>query len=1089
MCCWVALAQCSFKGYTHSEDSVGYHQGTEKETMPKAAMYTLTWSWEQNSYGLFAQDNKDYSLLQGDGEAWFAWLASHSSLSFQGQHGHLNLQKEVRPRGAEGYWYAYRRQGRRMVKHYLGRSAELTMARLETTAKVLTSEPLPQASPFSKSQKHAVPLQEATESPEEMGNVSRGSETGPAALDLLVPKLQLPRLPSSLVVRQRLLTQIDAGLEGKLTLLSAPAGFGKTTVVSQWLADRRAHGQVLPVAWFSLEESDNDPIRFWRYVMMACQTFQTTISQSALALLYNTEPRPFEARALEAPLTRFLNELSHLPHRGILVLEDYHVITSSQIHETVTFALDHLPATLHLVLTTRVDPPLPLARWRAHHDLCELHAADLRFSQEEMVAFLQQAVPFSLSREVLMHLDVQMEGWVTGLRLVALTLQDRRTKPEVERILATFSGNHRYIVEFFVTEVLSVQPEPLQTFLLQTSILSRLTASLCNMVTGSNESERLLEAVARTNLFLLPLDGAGQWYRYHPLWAEALQHEARLRLGANVLGECWGRASVWYEQHGMFAEAIDAALQAQVFAHAAVLMEQHIGTQQFHELQEHQTLRRWRDTLPDAVLGQHPKLCVRFAIVQLFSSNDQRLPSLAPIEHLLHIAERGFQARDDQGGQGEVLAFRAMLSKLQGKLALAAHLARQALSWLPEQETQWRGDCVSFIGEEARLSGQLHVARQTLLEAQALYETARNRYATRAMRLRIAEVCFLQGELRQAAELYRAVLTMAEEDRSDQAHALLGLAQLSYEWNLLEAASQEAQEARELGKLLADEPLQIHAELLLARVHYIRGERAHAQHLLHALLAGMQQHTSALLYRELLLWQARLQLEAGDLPQAQRWSTTRAIHQETVPLLHHEQEDLMMARLLLAQRESDEALRLLEHRQIAAHQQGRIRSEVEMLILMALSNRAQNREVQATLRLREALDLASAEGYLRLFLDEGEELVTLLRAIYPTVRKERLGRYVHTLLLTGAFPQPEPLALSASESAVAAPRIDLLEPLSPQEQRVLRLLGAGYTNPEIAQALVVSINTVKTQVQSIYRKLNAKDRKEAREVARYLNQP
>ena len=300
----------------------------------------------------------------------------------------------------------------------------------------------------------------------------------------------------------------------------------------------------------------------------------------------------------------------------------------------------------------------------------------------------------------------------------------------------------------------------------------------------------------------------------------------------------------------------------------------------------------------------------------------------------------------------------------------------------------------------------------------------------------------------------------------------LALPNSPYEWNLLEVA---AQEACEFGKLLADEPLQIHAQLLLAQVHYTRGHSVHALRLLHTLLAGMQHYASTSIYRELLLWQARLQLAAGDLPTAQCWSTTRAMYQETVPLLQQEQEDLMMARLLLAQKKSDEALRLLEHRQMAAHQQGRIRSEVEMLILMALSHRAQNREEQASLRLREALDLACAEGYLRLFLDEGGELLTLLRAVYPTLRKERLGRYVHTLLLTGAFPHPEQLVLSPSEPPRAVPRIDLLEPLSPQEQRVFRLLAAGSTNPEIAQVLVVSINTVKTQVQSIYRKLNVKE--------------
>jgi LuxR family maltose regulon positive regulatory protein len=1058
--------------------------------MPKAAIHTLIWSPQRNCYELFNQEHWEHPLLQADDAAWFAWLASHSSFSFQGKYGLLSLQKERRPHGGEGYWYAYRRQGKRMLKKYLGRSSNLSTARLEAIATAFMSETHSEASPISHRQERVHVSQFTAKSLEERREVSSEPKTDPPVEpDLLIPKLHFPRLPSSLVVRQRLLTQIDAGLERKLTLLSAPAGFGKTTVVSQWLADRRTHGQMSPVAWLSLEESDNDLIRFWRYVMIACQTIQTTASQSALAMLSNLASRPFEPRALEALLTQFLNEMSHLPHLGILILEDYHVITAAQIHETIMFLLDHLPATLHLILITRIDPPLPLARWRAHHDLCELHATDLRFSLEETADFLQQTISFSLSRELLIRLNAQVAGWVTGLRLLTLTLQGARTKSETERLLATFTGNHRYIVEFFVTEVLAIQPEPLQTFLLQTSILNRLTSDLCNVVTGSDDSEQRLEEIARSNLFLFPLDGTTQWYRYHPLWAEALQYEARRRLGTEALYECFGRASIWYEQHSMLAEAVEAALQAQTFAHAAVLMEQTIGTQQFHELQEHQTLRRWRDTLPDAILGQHPKLCIRFGIVLLFFPHDQMLTSISPIEHLLQLAEQGFQTVSDHGGQGEVLAFRAMLSKFQGDFAGAAYLARQALSCLPEQESQWRGDCMSFIGEEARLGGYLYMARQVLLEAQALYETARNRYAARATRLRIGEVCFLQGELRQAAELYRVVLAIAEEDRTDKAQALLGLAQLSYEWNRLEAAQQQAREAYEIGKQLADEPLQIHAELLLARVHHARGEFAQAQHLLHVLLAGMQQRPSTLLYRELLLWQARFQLAARDLPMAQHWSTTRAMLRETLPLLHREQEDLLMARLLLLQEDSAEALRLLQERQIIAHQQGRVRSEVEIFILMALSYRAQNREELATQRLRNALELATAEGYLRLFLDEGQDLVAMLRAIYPTVRKERIGRYVHMLLLVEAGAQPEQAALSTSGSSGDAIRIDILEPLSPQEQRVLRLLVDGYTNPEIAQALVVSINTVKTQVQSIYRKLNAKDRKDAREIAHSLQQP
>jgi LuxR family transcriptional regulator, maltose regulon positive regulatory protein len=925
---------------------------------------------------------------------------------------------------------------------------------------------------------------------------------------LLAPKLRLPRLHSSLVARERLLTQLDAGLERKLTLLSAPAGFGKTTLVSQWVADSR-NDQQSGVAWVSLDVGDNDPFRFWHYVITACRVLQEDMGQSALALLHAVPQSPFEPPVLDEVLRMFLNELTALSQRGMLVLEDYQSITSPQIHETVTFLLDHLPPTLHLVVITRVDPPLPLARLRVHDNLNELRAADLRFSQKEAEVFLQQAIPFPLSSEVTMRLEAHMEGWVTGLRLVALALRGKMTGQEVEHVLTTFDGNHRHIVEFFVTEVLNTQPEHLQVFLLQTSVLGRLTGSLCDVVSGRNDSEQMLEAAECANLFLQPLDGSGNWYRYHPLFSEAMQREARRRLGEDALRSCFDRASVWYEQHGMLTEAVEAALDAQTFAHATTLVERLVGTRHLHETHEHHTLRRWLNSLPEEILAQHPRLCLCFAMLLLFSADCQLTNDLTQVERLLSMAEAFWQTGDNRTALGEVLAFRALMNREQGNLSLAVHLARQALASLPESEKQWRGTCLSFIGEEELLAGKLHVARQTFLEAQSLFEAIGNSFATRAMLIVLGDMCSLHGELHQAAELYRTVLATAGEDISDKGKVLSGLARLSYEWNNLDNAEQEAQEALDIGKLLADETLEVHASFVLARIQHVRGRTVDALHILHALLAQIltsSSLTSSLLYREILTEQARLQIATLDLPSVQRWFTASVMHREHVPLLQQEQEDFVAVRLLIAQGRAsllrstesedshesdivdwnskiDEALRLLESRKADAHEHGRVRSELEILILMALAHFARNCQSQATVLLLDALRLAQTEDCQRLFLDEGEEMAVLLQTVLPAIRKDFSAMYVRTLLR--AFTQPqfeqvERVGRVASPATWSSALGQLIEPLSPQEQRVLRLLVAGYSNPEIAETLVVSVNTVKTQVQSIYRKLNVNSRKEAR---------
>lgn len=391
-------------------------------------------------------------------------------------------------------------------------------------------------------------------------------------MHLLLSRLQPPRLSSPLVKRERLLTLLDAACSHPLTLLLAPAGFGKTTLVAQWITDSSSiHEQKLPVSWLSLEESDNDPARFWHYVIAAIQNFHAEVS--APARLSGMFPISFEQSFQDRVLTPLLNTLTLHACHGLLILEDYHTITEPAIHKTLAFFLDHLPDSLHIVMLSRSEPPLPLARWRARGAVHEIQATDLRFSPKETATFFQQTLAFPLTEETLHRLDAQLEGWAAGLRLLTLTLQRRTTPPDVEQSLSLLTSTHRPILDYFISEVLSAQPEPLQRFLLQTSVLSRLNGSLCDAVTGRQDSRRLLEETERAGLFLQPLNVPGLWYRYHELFAEALRYTARHRLGEEALHTLLLRACQWYETHAMLDEAIETALAIHEYARAAPLIE------------------------------------------------------------------------------------------------------------------------------------------------------------------------------------------------------------------------------------------------------------------------------------------------------------------------------------------------------------------------------------------------------------------------------------------------------------------------------------------------------------------------------------
>jgi LuxR family transcriptional regulator, maltose regulon positive regulatory protein len=1127
-------------------------EGRERRgIMPREARYALIWSVERGVYELYERGNGKEPVLRGEDGEWYVWLAAHSSFAFQGQDGRLNLLKEARKSGGQGYWYAYRSQGGRTVKRYVGNTDKLTMERLEGTARAFSYvvERIERGKGEGKAKKvimgrdgmkgregkehvdrsvqgkdlggrgKVIEVIEQIIGMNEQGLEERGQIIDRQKQDLggdkrildgyenvamssrqgvlLMPKLQLPRLYRALVVRERLLELLDKGLEQRLMLLSAPAGAGKTTLVRQWIAERSGEEGFPPVAWVSLDAGDNDPVRFWRYVMMACQSFQPDLAQEAAALLQVVPQPPFEmsyAETMGTVLTAFLNGLAQCPRGGILVLEDYHVITTPQIHETMTFFLDHLPERLHIVMITRSDPPFALARLRARNELCEVRGGELSFSQEETAAFLRQAIDIPVTPGMVRRLNVQLEGWAAGLRMVIHRLQGQRTAGEIEHFLTTFGRNYSSIQEYFVSEVLSTQVEELQRFLLQTSVLSRLTSSLCEAVTGRRDSGQILAELERANLFLESLDGGGEWYRYHALFAEAMQQEARRRLGEEMLRRLSSRARQWYEERGLHVEAVEAALHAQEYAGAAVLIEHVIEVQQsLDETNEYHTLHRWLEQMPEKVLKRHPVLCLGYAMALLFvvATLYPNRFMLGQLEKFLGVAEQKFGEEQNEAKLGEVFAFRSLVAwvawvvwrQQDGKQAI--HYARQALACLPERERVWRGLSLTIVGKAELLqSGEVATARKTLMEAYALCEAVGNQYFGRATTTMLARVFFEQGELQRAAEYHQKELSQdREREHSDDiCHALLGLAEVAYERNELETAQEQAQEALAIGQYFGYELHEVHASLMLAQVQQAQGESTAARQRLAALLARMSGRNvhNEQFYREVQNMQIQLALASGDLAAVQRWVNEREQHEEHAEMgsaFAYEQEELLIARWWLAQGKVEEALRLLERLVEGAREAGRIYRALEMQVVMAQVYAMDKRVAEARQRLLEVLEQTQAEGYLRLFLDEGAMMAGLLRSLVPHVREKSLLAYLQSIL--HAFP--------TEQKAIAMSGVgEVMEPLSAQELRVLRQLALGRSNGEIAREMVVSINTVRTQVQSIYRKLDVHNRVAAGEVARRL---
>jgi LuxR family transcriptional regulator, maltose regulon positive regulatory protein len=1064
--------------------------------MAQTRQAALIWSQEDQQY-LWRDEHTTETLdVREEPEAWQRRLAASTSFSFQGREGHLTLLKEARPRGGDGYWYAYRRQGKRTAKKYAGRTADLSAAHLEHLARALRCSPEQSNQDTANGDARGAGDGRDGQATEMVGQ-HYNSRSSSLPTPLLVPKLQLPPLHPSLVPRERGLSLLDRALEHRLTLVSAPAGYGKTTLVRQWVAERSKQEHFPPLAWVSLDGGDNDPVRFWRYLMTACQVYGDQVAPEALALLRSMPQPPFEASLTEPALTVFLNALAQCEGGGILVLDDYQSITSPRIHQTMTFFLAHLPGGHHVILITRSDPPFSLAGLRARNDLCDVRSSDLRFSQEETAAFLQPTLPVPLAPEIASLVHTSLEGWAAGLRLLLMALRESRAPLEIEPLLKVFVGGKPALQDYFLTEVFTTQPESLQRFLLQTSVLARLTGSLCAAITGERESERMLETVARANLFLEPLGSstldsskAQPWYRYHGLFAEAMRAEALRRLGEEQLRELSARAIRWYEAHRLSAEAVESALYAQDYPRGAGMIERILQEPHgFSQATGYHTLYTWLEQLPEALLASSPALCLGYARALLYQADAWRLSqaTLALLEKLFQMAEERYRAEHDLPRLGEVFAFRSLAAWRQDDAIGAASYARQALTWLPEEQRTWRALSLSVIGKaELLYHGRVDAGRGMLEEAYTLCEATDHLHyrLSRATTNMLARAFFEQGELHRPFEYYQGVRNLAGDGYAhsdDLAHAICGLARISYERNELDLAWQQAEEVLAIGQSLALEFHEVQAILLLARIQHARGETAKARLRLDALLArrpATLPDDAWPLSREIRTVQARLALADGDLAAVQRWTT--GVERSDGPLFPFatEQETLLLARWHLAQGRSEVALQLLQDLERAAQETGRRRSSFEAQALLALVYAAYGQPEQARHILLTLLAHTCTEGYLRLFLDEGEAMAVLLHPLVLHVREQPLLASLRGILR--AFP-------GSAGMQATSPATLLPEPLSSQELRVLRLLVPGRSNAEIARELVVSVNTVRTHMQNIYRKLDAHNRAAAVEVARQLH--
>jgi LuxR family maltose regulon positive regulatory protein len=902
---------------------------------------------------------------------------------------------------------------------------------------------------------------------------------------LLATKFYVPHARHEIVPRPRLIKRVSKGLDRKMTLISAPAGFGKTTLVSEWVENLNSETPGTNqtqnrIAWLSLDEGDNDPVSFLTYFVMALNRIEgteTAIGDEAVDMLQASR-----SPQTEAVLISLINDVVSRPDRIILILDDYHSIEAPDIDDALSFLLERLPDQMHLVMLTRADPQLPLASLRARGQLTELRGADLRFTSSEAADFLNRVMGLNLSAEDVGSLEARTEGWIAGLQLAALSMQGRK---DIPGLIKSFTGSHRFVLDYLIEEVLDQQSERVQVFLLQTSILNRMSGPLCDALTGQANSQATLEKLERANLFIVPLDEERRWYRYHGLFADLLRRRLHQTQPERVSG-MHRKASEWYEEKGQGDEAIEHALRGKDFERAGDLIEAHFDVMYRHG--EHAKLRRWLAELPDELVFSKPNLCFLFTW-NLFSSGqlDEAENSLQAAERLLDFntdrkqaspnERRHLSELDRKRLTGRASAIRAFLSSYRGDAPGTIQYARRALDDLPEQDLTWRSVATIALGDAYDVLGEASLAYQARLEALATSKATGDKYLILIATLKVAANLRMRGCLRQVVEICQTQMQRLKDNGLSQMIVtgwLLAIwGEALAELNDLEGAIEQARKGVQITGRGRDVAMIGWSNLCLMRVLFSRGDLVEAEEVIQMVEnLAHEQDLPPWITSPVAAWQARIWLAQDKLEAASQWILERGLGAGNGIAPGHEFEYTVVARILLAQDRLAEAANLLQRLLLGADEGGYTSRAIEILLLQSLVYQAMGNPDRSMTSLEKALGLAEEGGFVRIFLDEG---LPIARLLYEALRRGIAPSYTRQLL--AAFPPGEVDQISAAETQI--PNSELIEPLSARELEVLRLIFAGLTNPEIAARLFLSLNTVKVHTRNIYGKLNVHNRAQA----------
>ena len=896
-------------------------------------------------------------------------------------------------------------------------------------------------------------------------------------MQLLAAKLNPPRIQPGYVPRPRLYERLDAGLQRRLTLVSAPAGYGKTALLSSWISGL---GKNARSAWISLDAGDNDPARFLAYLIGALQTIAPEIDGDFRSALQSPQPR-----IMEEVLTTLINQLDAelaVPDRpvGILVLDDYHHLTLQAIHDGITFLVEHPPKNLRIVISSRADPPLPLARLRGRGQLMEIRLSHLRFTADEAGLYLAQCPGQQLNDEDAAALTAKTEGWIAGLQMAAVALQGHQ---EAVEFIKDFSGTNRYILDYLLEEVLKRESRDMQDFLLKTSILDRMNGPLCDMLVDSarckdedhpHGCQSILEYLERVNLFVIPLDESREWYRYHHLFADLLRKRLLQTVGTKGTADLHRKATIWYRTNGLRSEAVEHAIMAKDFMLASDLIEDDLPGALW-DRGEFVTIARWMKALPDDVVRSRKTLSIYYAfILFLAGRNVTAAGLLREVEEALGPAAANL-APPSRELHGMAAAVRAYMARFQGDADAVARYSQQALALLPAENTVWRGSVAMVAGDAYSLRGDTPSAGVAYAEVLRIEREAGNGYLALLASLKLATNEWLQGRSYRAVETCRCGLEHAEKTglaRSPMAGGLHAFrAEVLREWNDLDGALFHAETGISLCARPGNAAVTACCYLFLARVLLSRGDLDDAEEAISKLEWLTKEFDLPTWLIDAAPIMRAMSHLAQDRPQvAERTIVESCPEAGKVTGYHNEGWNIILARVLVTLGRREEVAALLDRLLQEAEAGGRWGRVVEILILQASAYRYTDHE-RALACMERALAIAEPEGYVRVFLEAGDTVAGLLR---QTAARGLAAAYIGKLLGTLARPDHRP------RPPTQAPA----DPLSERELAVLRLLAAGLSKPEIARELIVAESTVRSHVKNIYAKLDAHRRREAVERAR-----